>query len=193
MNNVEERNIGFSVIVPAFNAEKTIEKCLYSIIEQKYTNFEVIIINDGSTDETKNLVNDIQLVNKNLHIYSINNSGVSRARNFGLSKASKEYIVFVDADDYIGSDYLSRFAHNLGCEDLFIVSTFEDHRIKIIDERFIGKVLPTEQAIGELDSKEILGYLHGKCFKREIIKKMESTSEIIYHFARIFFSFKIIL
>lgn len=93
-----------SIIVPVFNAENTIEKCLISICNQTYKNIEIIVINDGSTDNSQDIIN--QMGKEDNRIISVvqKNSGVSEARNLGLSIATGDYITFVDSDDYIESN-----------------------------------------------------------------------------------------
>lgn len=88
-----------SIIVPAYNAEKTIERCIKSILSQTYSNIELIVVDDGSTDNTREIVNNI----KNDKIYYIRqvNQGVSVARNSGIEKSTGDFLLFVDADDII--------------------------------------------------------------------------------------------
>ena len=96
-------NQTISVIVPAYNAEKTIERCLNSILRQTYSNIELIVVNDGSADSTKAIVENISKNDKRVLLINVDNGGVSRARNIGIGNAGGEYITFVDADDYIDS------------------------------------------------------------------------------------------
>lgn len=93
-----------SVIVPAYNAEKTIERCLKSILKQTYHNLEVIVVNDGSTDSTELIISKIEKNDVRVHLITIENGGVSHARNVGIDNASGEYITFVDSDDYIDEE-----------------------------------------------------------------------------------------
>lgn len=95
-----EKGVFLSVIIPVYNCEKYIERCISSILEQKMDNYEIIIVNDGSIDNTKNVLKKYK-DNKIFKIIDIENSGVSVARNIGIENASGEYITFVDADDYI--------------------------------------------------------------------------------------------
>lgn len=90
-----------TVIVPVYNGEKHIERCIKSIQEQTYKNLEIIIINDGSTDNTKVIVEKLAKKDKRIRCLSTKNQGVSSARNLGIAQAKGEYISFVDADDYI--------------------------------------------------------------------------------------------
>lgn len=95
-----------SVIIPAYNAEKYIKRCLESVFRQTYTNYEVIVIDDGSTDATKAILDKIVGENQRLSVYSTVHLGVSAARNKGLEVARGDYIAFVDADDEVSPFYL---------------------------------------------------------------------------------------
>lgn len=90
-----------SVIVPAYNAEITIKRCLNSIISQTYQPLEIIVVNDGSTDDTKRIVEAISKEDDRVKLINIDNGGVSHARNVGIDSAKGDYITFVDSDDYI--------------------------------------------------------------------------------------------
>ncbi len=93
-----------SVIIPTYNSEFTIEKCISSIQNQTYENLEIIIINDGSTDSTKEIVLKLQKNDNRIKIYNIPNGGVSHARNVGIDNATGNFVAFVDSDDYIDAD-----------------------------------------------------------------------------------------
>lgn len=101
----------FSIIIPVFNGEKYIEICLNSIISQTLKDWELILIDDGSTDKTPELLNNY--VNKNIRLISKSNEGVSIARNKGLDIAKGEYILFVDADDILYPEALSTLYNSL--------------------------------------------------------------------------------
>ena len=92
-----------SVIIPAYNSEKTISKCIESIINQTYKNLEIVIVNDGSLDNTLKIINSYAKKDKRINIINNENHGVSYSRNFGINIASGDYITFVDADDYLDS------------------------------------------------------------------------------------------
>ncbi len=93
-----------SVVIPAYNAERTIERCISSIKNQTYNNLEIIVVNDGSTDSTEDVVKNLQLYDERIRLISVQNGGVSHARNVGIDNATGDYITFVDSDDYIDSD-----------------------------------------------------------------------------------------
>lgn len=87
--------------MPAYNSEKYIEKSIQSVLRQSHKNLELIIINDGSIDRTKTIIQNLQKHDKRISYYEIKNSGSAVARNVGLEKARGEYLAFVDSDDYI--------------------------------------------------------------------------------------------
>ncbi len=93
-----------SVIVPAYNCQDTIERCIKSIQNQTYKNLEIIVVNDGSTDNTETILHEMQLVDDRIIVISIPNGGVSHARNTGLDSATGDFITFVDSDDYIDKE-----------------------------------------------------------------------------------------
>lgn len=92
-----------SIIIAAYNAEKTIERCLNSILENKYEDYEVIVINDGSIDATEKVV-ELFASDKIKYFYK-ENTGVADTRNYGIEMAKGEYITFVDSDDYVANNY----------------------------------------------------------------------------------------
>lgn len=97
-------NCKVSIIIPVYNGEKFIKKCIESILNQTYQNYEIIIINDGSTDRTKETIESLK--SEKIKLYNIKNSGVSNARNYGMNQANGDYILFVDADDEIDNKTL---------------------------------------------------------------------------------------
>lgn len=95
-----------SIIIPAYNVERYIEHCIVSILKQSYTNIEILVVNDGSSDNTPNIVHKLALVDCRIKLIDQKNSGVSAARNAGIRASKGEYIVFVDGDDYLAVDYV---------------------------------------------------------------------------------------
>ena len=89
----------FSIIIPLYNKEKDIETTINSVLNQTFTNYEVILVDDGSTDNSYKVVSDIE--DSRIQIFKKENQGVSKARNYGVSKAKTEYIAFLDADDFM--------------------------------------------------------------------------------------------
>lgn len=94
-----------SVIVPIYNSEKYLKVCIESIMNQTYTNFEVLLINDGSTDNSSNICKDFSNRYRNIKTFNLTHQGVANARNFGISKSSGKYICFIDSDDMISPNF----------------------------------------------------------------------------------------
>jgi|688.fasta_scaffold216731_2 glycosyltransferase involved in cell wall biosynthesis len=103
----------FSIIVPVFNVKEYLVRCLDSLVYQNFQDFEIVIVNDGSTDGSDIICNNYIKKYSNIKLINQSNSGLSSARNTGLKNSSGEYILFVDSDDFIESDTLSTFSKYL--------------------------------------------------------------------------------
>ena len=101
-----------SVIVPVYNTQKFIDRCLKSIIRQTFKDFEIVIINDGSTDNSLDICKSYSLQDDRIRIFTKENGGLASARNAGIAKARGEYIKFVDSDDEIPDDCLEKHICN---------------------------------------------------------------------------------
>ena len=150
-----------SIIIPAYNAEKEINKSIDSIIEQELQDFEIIIINDGSIDNTENVVLSYKdKLGDRLQYYYKANTGVADTRNFGIDKAKGEYILFVDADDYIEKNLLSKL--NKYMDKQIDVIKFKMCKVDTkgnIVEKIQGPVFETrtgEKAFNELFYQDVL-------------------------------------
>lgn len=97
-----------SIIVPVYNVEKYLEKCASSIFSQTYSNIELIAVDDGSTDGSGRILDELALLDKRMRVFHIQNGGVSNARNFGIGKAIGSWIFFSDADDYLEPDCIEK-------------------------------------------------------------------------------------
>lgn len=105
-------NRSVSVIVPAYNAGKTIKRCMDGLVKQTYRPTEIIIVDDGSTDGTATILDGYGAQYEYIRVIHQNNTGVSAARNRGLDEASSDCIVFVDSDDEVGEEYLETLMEN---------------------------------------------------------------------------------
>ena len=99
-----------SVIVPVYNVEAYLERCVESILQQTYAHFELILINDGSTDSSGQICYHLASQYENIKVYHIENSGVSNARNMGIQLATGSWVTFIDSDDFVTQDYLATLA-----------------------------------------------------------------------------------
>lgn len=160
-----------SIIVPIYNVSRYLESCLYSIQRQTYKNFEVLCVDDGSTDGSVEIVNKYVKLDQRFKLYQQPNSGVSAARNLGLKHANGEFICFVDADDMIASEFLSvlyessKDGHFAVCSYTKNLELLGSHHSKIMrftNRQFIDKIV--DEAIEHPN-------LWNMMFKSEIIKK----------------------
>ena len=167
-----------SIIIPVFNAEKYLRQCLDSILAQTYTNYEVVIINDGSTDKSGDIIDDYGKYDDKIHPYHRNNGGVSSARNFGISVASGEYICFIDADDIISNNYLdilytaiqkgadssiAGFKHIDVPQDKEIIVVPQKEEIKNLNDSILDFL--------DFEKPDWQRYLWNRLFKMSVIKK----------------------
>lgn len=114
-----------SVIIPVYNKEKYLRICLESVMNQSYSNIEIIVIDDGSTDNSSNIIEKMKLKDKRIRYYSQRNLGVSSARNKGIDLALGEYLFFLDADDKIKKQTISLLINeSIKCSADIVVSNF---------------------------------------------------------------------
>lgn len=106
-------NNKISVIVPIYNSEKYLDKCLKSLEHQTYKNTEIILVDDGSTDNSGKICDKYCTKNNNFKTIHTDNRGVSNARNIGISISSGEYIAFIDSDDWVEEDYIEKLIYNI--------------------------------------------------------------------------------
>lgn len=107
-----------SVIIPIYNSEKTINRCVNSVLNQTCKDIEVLLINDGSKDNSLEVIKKIK--DKRIKIIDKKNEGVSKTRNLGIKEATGDYIMFVDNDDYLDNDCIEEFVNNIADNDLLI-------------------------------------------------------------------------
>ena len=127
----------FSIIIPAYNVADYLENCVESILKQTYDNYEVIIVNDGSTDETGKIADDLSLQFKQINVIHQSNGGASKARNTGMKEVVGDYILFLDGDDFWSDIYfLDQVASELNKQLVDVVifgySYYYDNEIKEI-------------------------------------------------------------
>ena len=169
-----------SLIIPCYNTSSTIGKCLHTVINQSYQNLEIIIINDGSTDKTSEIIKEFQ--EKDLRIIIINqeNSGVSKARNEGINLATGDYICFVDSDDWVEEDYCSILYQSIveNKADISIAEAFyEDENGNQIDNHQLThssiSVYNNQTALQLLlEDKVIQSHPWAKLYKSQLLKNI---------------------
>ena len=168
-----------SIIVPVYNVEKYIENCLDSLLKQTYENFEIILIDDGSTDSSLTICGFYELKDPRVVVYSQKNQGVSIARNRGLSIAKGSYITFVDSDDIVDSRYLEILYRNIKTENADISMCTWTHNItSAIDDKSIITWNVEETFFQYLRAHIINGNVYAKLYKRRILENVKFKEKL---------------
>lgn len=168
-----------SVIIPIYNTESYLEKCLESIRNQTYANIEVIMVDDGSTDSSKIIANVFVEKDSRFHLFSQRNAGVSAARNYGLDLAQGEYILFVDSDDWLEPQMVERLVYNMNEYNTGISCCQYDRGRCFTGEK--TEIWNKEIMLQNfLIHKQINGSLVNKLFRKELIKNNRLDESIKY-------------
>lgn len=164
-----------TVIVPAYNVEKYIEKCLESLVNQTYRDVEILVINDGSTDNTKKIIKKYEKKYKNLKLLNKENGGLSSARNFGLQNTKTEYVTFVDGDDYLELNAYEVIMKKVEEEkaDIGIYNLKKIYPNKIVNSKLSKRIYYKKDSLKQIfsKSKEIDVIVCNKIFRINIIVK----------------------
>lgn len=183
-----------SVVVPVYNSEKNLEKCIESILQQTWENLEIILVDDGSTDNSPVICDELHKRDIRIHVIHQKNQGVSCARNVGLECANGEYIAFVDSDDELSVDSIQVRVRGIGETDLLVagydVFSFQNEKKYSIDSyeyRGCTQVEMLGLMFGE-HSCGYQGYLWNKLFKMKIIREngLKFRENIHYNEDRLF-------
>ena len=183
-----------SIIIPAYNCETYIERCIKSLIEQEYENIEIIVVNDGSTDNTERTIKKLVELDKRIIYVYKENGGVSSARNAGINVASGDYVGFVDADDYVEPDMFSEMVKELGKSksDIALIGYYQiafrdkkkilfpwDDELKIFDKTEIAnRLIPPMLAKLKTERSSIFGAVWRALIKKEIAKEIKFDENI---------------
>lgn len=161
-----------SVIVPVYNVERFLSRCIDSILAQKYKNFELLLINDGSKDASGHMCDLYAEVDARIKVFHKENGGVSSARNLGLEKAKGEWITFCDSDDYVKDFWLDNFIKNIDATTDFVCQGYEASSA-ISGKHSIGinADANAESILDNITHNDLLGYVCTKLFKKNIIER----------------------
>ena len=179
-----ETNPKISVIIPIYNCEKYIKECLSSLIEQTFKNFEIICINDGSTDNTLKILKEFKKLDNRIFIFNQNNTGPGIARNVGMNKSKGEYLIFLDSDDIFKKTMLEELYIKIKENDSdVVVCNSQNFEIKKKRKKFYEKNYLTNDEIikqktfSSLDIKKdffnlFIWWPWDKIFKKKYIKNL---------------------
>lgn len=162
-----------SIIIPVYNTEKYLDKCLNTILSQSYKDIEVLLINDGSTDSSGEICDKYAKKDNRIKVFHEENKGVSAARNFGINVATGEWLCFIDSDDWVDSDYLENFVSIFSAEGDFVIQGY----IKNTDKQITGGSGFVSQFENFLDffmyseEKNLLNSPCFKLFRKDIIDR----------------------
>ena len=166
-----------TIVVPVYKVEKYLKKCVDSLLCQTYKNIEIILVDDGSPDTCPQLCDEYAQKNSNVVTYHKPNGGLSDARNYGVQKASGDWIVFVDSDDYVESSYVEdlwnlRQRFNADLAITRIVRENEDGSGKSIQGDFEAFCVDQKQAFLEVYTAKKVGWAaYGKLFQKQNLLK----------------------
>ena len=172
----------YSVIIPVYNAARTLRRCLDSLVDQSFDDYELLLINDGSTDGSDAICREYANVYPCIRYFAKENGGVSSARNLGLEQAKGEYILFVDSDDYVANNYFAVIGQELAryCPDLLMFGAANTGGEE--QTRITGAYRETEESniarrIAEAMQQYLFSSLWNKVFKRETIERFHLRFE----------------
>ncbi len=170
------KNDLISIIVPVYNVEKYLSKCLDSIINQLYKNIEIILINDGSTDNSKKICEEYVMKDNRITLINTKNSGQSAARNVGINAAKGKYIGFVDSDDYIEPS-MFQYLYNLikdNKADISICNYLyctENSNLNLLEQKDYVLEFTKKEALAKLLKGDMIqDFVWNKLYRKELFK-----------------------
>ena len=171
-----------TIIIPMYNAKLYIKKCVESIIQQTYSNIEIIIVDDGSTDGSETLCDELVQKDSRIHVIHKPNGGVSSARNRGLEVAKGENVMFVDADDYLKPDLCDKLLAKIEEADLIIGGyeqvTKAGSIMCCIQDSVIDLRENLDEYFEEVFEKNAFNSPFAKLYKKEILRKQKFQEDI---------------
>ena len=185
MNNTikEEKTIMISVIVPIYNVEEYLEECLESIRNQTYTNIEVILVNDGSTDGSKEICERFCQQDNRFKLVTQENQGLSAARNRGVKESIGEYIMFVDSDDVVKYNIVEVLFFYMNSDVDIVECQITRCKDELVDNKstsIMFKGESTEAILKSIEFKEVKFCAFTKLYRRELVEKVPFLEGYIY-------------
>lgn len=167
-------NPSISIIIPAYNAEKHLSRCLNSLILQTEKNYEAIIVNDGSSDKTGQIADEYKANDNRFRVIHTRNVGVSKARNVGLDNSNGKYITFLDSDDYLQQNYLETLIktdekYDIVCTNSIMKCEESGIALSSINYQCSDYFLSAEENLETIITNGALEYVWSKRYKKEII------------------------
>ena len=171
-----------TVMIPAYNAQKYIGRCIESLLKQTYKEIEILIVNDGSKDNTKSICEDYSQKDSRVRLVNQENGGEGAARNTGLKEAKGKYLSFVDADDYVKEDFIERLYTNLVKNNAGLaICGFTELREDTVLNETSGDITIMNQEEGMemlLREDSFKGYVWNKIFDLDIIRQNKLSFDV---------------
>nr|WP_129734632.1 glycosyltransferase family 2 protein [Parabacteroides goldsteinii] len=163
-----------SVIVPVYNVEKVLGRCIESILNQSFQDFELILIDDGSSDDSGSICDQYSLKDSRVCVFHQKNSGVSTARNRGLKEAKGEYIVFIDSDDWVENYFFDSISAYFNKYDIIgfglqCISSDGNIKSELRTTKLDSNLQSLADIVYSLFKEGILGYMCSMAFRRKLI------------------------
>lgn len=177
--NIEQKDL-ISIIVPVYNAQNYLDKCLNSIINQSYKKIEIILINDGSTDNSKEICDKYIKNDDRIILINQNNSGVSKSRNNGLKKANGKYIVFVDSDDFLDKNMILKLYKNVKKHGIAKCNYYIIKKNKTIKKEELDKDISSKEFINKYLNNEVGGFIWSWMFEKKLLDNIKFKEDLHY-------------
>ena len=166
-----------SIIVPVYNVEQYLEKCVNSIINQTYKNLEIILVDDGAIDTSGKMCDELAKIDSRIKVYHKENGGLSDARNYGVERATGEYIGFVDSDDYIDSEMYEKLYEAIKKENTDVaecnLKIIYPDRVELFTEKKYYSVCTKQEYLEEyLKIEKVFGSACVRLINSKIAKKI---------------------
>lgn len=175
-----------SLIIPVYNVEKYLDYCMKSVLAQNYTNLEIILVDDGSTDSSGKICDEYAIIDHRIKVIHKENGGLSSARNIGIETMTGEYLSFIDSDDFIRLDYVSKmYSYIIRDNSDLVVCSFK----KVINDEAYDVIFPDKSQHFIFDrettklkmlSRQIPMYAHGKLYCVKVIGQLKFPEGKLY-------------
>ena len=200
--SMDERKL-VSIIVPVYNTKAYLCECVYSLTSQTYKNIEIILVNDGSTDDSLEFCRKLEKEDGRIRVVDKKNGGLTSARKAGFEVCKGEYVAFIDSDDYVAEDYVEKHLENIentNC-DMSISSYYVKYDDRIDSKRYINHVFSDEETLKKVFVFAPIHVVNGdkfcypnfiwlRMYKKELITDACFMSEREYYLEDILFNFE---
>ncbi len=198
--------VKISVVIPVYNTQNYLNECIDSVLNQSFKDFEIICINDGSTDNSLSILSDYEVSDERIKVISQQNRGLGASRNEGLKLAQGEYVLFLDSDDYLTPDALEKLYNQAYANDLDLIlfkianfnyKTLKESHSDYFDMKFLKEIV-NEDIFNWMIVKDCIFDISvtatSKLFKRSLISNIEFPEDLLFEdnlfFTKVIFNAK---